>query len=83
MTQLEWKTETTRLIIEAINKLPQAERDAFVWKHYKGMNVEEIAAKLECSVDESSKILHQAEQRLNKDLGRVERAGFRTSFAFC
>ena len=46
MTQNEWKMETTRLIIEAINTLPESEREAFVCKHYKGMRVSEIASNL-------------------------------------
>lgn len=82
MTQQEWKVQTTRLIIDAINKLPRPERDAFVWKHYKGMDVEEIADRMHYSIDETSKILKKAEGHLNKKLNRLNHYMYSPSYAF-
>lgn len=81
MTQQDWKVETTNLIIETINKLPQSERDAFVCKHYKGLNVPEIADRLHYSVQETAKILKKAERRLNQKLNRLNHSIYHPSFA--
>ena len=82
MTQQDWKVETTNLIIETINELPQSERDAFVCKHYKGLNVPEIADRLHYSVEETAKILKKAERQLNKKLNRLNHSIYHPSFAF-
>lgn len=82
MTQQDWKVETTNLIIETINKLPQSERDAFVSKHYKGLGVREIADQLHYSVEETAKILKKAEHRLNRKLNRLNHSIYHPSFAF-
>ncbi len=85
MTAREWKLETTKLIIEVINKLPRKEREAFVCKHYKGMNVDEIADSLHQSVDETRETLKRAEKRLNQDWNRKKRSLFPlpSALAFC
>ncbi len=83
MMAREWKAEATRLIIEAINKLPHPEREAFVCKHYKGMTLEEIAGNLHRSVAETKEILKKAEHRVNQDLNRMNGAMVQTRYAFC
>lgn len=83
MTQSEWKTETTRLIIEAINTLPESERQAFICKHYKGMKVSEIAANLQRSVEDTAELLKLAERRLSDRLNHLRREAYRASLAFC
>jgi DNA-directed RNA polymerase specialized sigma24 family protein len=82
MTQQDWKVEATKLIIEAINTLPQTERDAFVCKHYKGLDVRQIAERMHSSVDETAKILKKAEHRLNQNLNRLNHSIYRPSYAF-
>lgn len=83
MTVREWKIEATRMIIDAINKLPRQEREAFVCKHYRGQRIEEIAETLHRSVDETKEILKKAEHQLNQDLDRKNGLLSRTSYAFC
>jgi RNA polymerase sigma factor (sigma-70 family) len=82
MTQQDWKVEATKLIIEAINKLPPTERDAFVCKHYKGLDVRQIADRMHYSVEETAKILRKAEHQLNQNLNRLNHTIYRPSYAF-
>lgn len=82
MTSMEWKVETTRLIVEVINNLPERERTAFVGKHYKGMRLDEIAAAMQLSEEEVSLMLHKAEGRLSKKLKRLQGSFYGTSLAF-
>lgn len=83
MTVREWKIETTKMIIDAINRLPRPEREAFVCKHYRGQDIEEIAETLHRSVDETKEILKKAELQLNQELNRKNGLLTRASYAFC
>lgn len=82
MTPMEWKAETTRLIVEVINNLPEQERAAFVSKHYKGMRLDEIAAAMQVSEDEVAAMLQKAERRLSKQLKRLQGSFYGTALAF-
>lgn len=83
MTQRDWKEKTTRVIIDAINRLPQTERDAFVFKHYKGMAVVEIANHLQRTAQETESILSRAERRVSKNLNRMNNSLQPAHWAFC
>lgn len=83
MQPMGWKTEATKLIIETLNRLPKGQREAFVYKHYQGLSTPEIAEKMQCSVEETSEILKNAEHQLSKNLKRMDRAFVNASFAFC
>lgn len=83
MKHTEWKAETAKKIIDAINELPEGERDAFICKHYKGMKISEIAEKLQRSVEDTSHLLKQAEHRVNESFNRLNHGFYSTSYAFC
>jgi DNA-directed RNA polymerase specialized sigma24 family protein len=83
MTKQDWKEKTTRVIIDAINRLPQSERDAFVCKHYKGMAAEEIATHLQRTMKETESILSNAERRVSKNLNRMNNSIHHAHWAFC
>lgn len=60
--------ELQRIILEAVNLLPEAQRTAVILCRYEGLAYEEIAQVLGCSVAAVKSLLHRARQSLKENL---------------
>lgn len=60
--------ELQRIILEAVNLLPEAQRTAVILCRYEGLAYEEIAQVLNCSVSAVKSLLHRARESLKEQL---------------
>jgi RNA polymerase sigma-70 factor (ECF subfamily) len=60
--------ELQEKIMEAIRRLPEAQRTAVILCRYEGLSYEEIARVLGCSVSATKSLLHRARLTLKEDL---------------
>ncbi len=61
--------------IEAVNTLPDKQKDTFHLREVEGMSYQEIAEVLEISMDEVKVNLHRARQKVRKMMQNVESYG--------
>ncbi len=57
--EVETREKLTRVILEVLDHLPEAQRKVFVWRHYQGLEIDRIAENLHCSYNDVEKILQQ------------------------
>ena len=50
--QAEFRERVTGTILEMLVELPETHRNIFIWKHYRGYHVKQIAEILRCSPPE-------------------------------
>jgi RNA polymerase sigma-70 factor (ECF subfamily) len=62
------KTETERIVREALQALPARQRTALILLRYEGLSYNEIARILECSESSVESLLHRAKHNLAKRL---------------
>jgi RNA polymerase sigma-70 factor (ECF subfamily) len=60
--------ELQRIILEAVNLLPEAQRTAVILCRYEGLAYEEIAQVLNCSISAVKSLLHRARETLKEQL---------------
>lgn len=58
------KDVVSRMIVRAIQALPEKDRNIFILKHYKNLDAEEISAQLQMPVWEIERSLHRSSQWL-------------------
>ena len=56
--------ETKKMLWQAIQELPQAEREVIVLKHFQEMSYKQIAASVSCPIGTVMSRLYSARQRL-------------------
>jgi DNA-directed RNA polymerase specialized sigma24 family protein len=57
LMQPEIRERMTTSILEALSRLPETEKNMFIWKHYCGWPVEKIAGTLKCNTAEVDRTL--------------------------
>ncbi len=67
--------EVYRKVEEALNSLSPKQKMMFVLKHYEGLKIDEIAAKMECSSGSVKKQLFRATDKLRQRLDRDQLIG--------
>lgn len=55
--QPEIRDKMTASILETLSRLPETEKNMFIWKHYWGWPVDKIAGALKCSIAEVDRTL--------------------------
>ena len=71
LAQPEFREKVTSSILELLSHLPEMHKNVFIWKHYRGWRVEEIAAALKCSRAEVENILRQINSLLFQRTGAL------------
>ena len=81
LNQAEFREEATLVILETLAHLPETQRNIFVWNHYRGCSVNQIARRLdsksseiEAMLDGISSTLYQRTRRLRSQSSAGEHA---------
>ncbi len=69
MTQPQFRELITISILDVLDQLPEVHKNIFILKHYRGLDVEDIASNLKCSSTDVETALQQVNSAL------VQRAG--------
>jgi DNA-directed RNA polymerase specialized sigma24 family protein len=69
--QPEIREKMTASILETLSRLPETEKNVFVWKHYCGWPVERIAGVLKCSIAEVDRTLRTINALLSQQAGTL------------
>ncbi len=65
----EFREKVTSSILDLLSNLPEAHKKVFIWKHYRGWKVEEIAVTLKYSKTEVENILRHINSILFEKTG--------------
>jgi len=69
------KNEISKIMLKALNELPENQRSAMVLLTYNDMSYEEIAESIGCSVKAVKSLLHRARESLRQKLGYFKEYG--------
>jgi DNA-directed RNA polymerase specialized sigma24 family protein len=64
--QPEVREKMTVSILNTLSRLPETEKNIFIWKHYSGWPVERIASVLNCSTTEVDRTLRTVNALLSQ-----------------
>jgi DNA-directed RNA polymerase specialized sigma24 family protein len=64
--KLDFREKMTQSILDTLAHLPEAHKQIFVWKHYYGLAVENIAKNLNCAHSDVEGILRQIDSTLTR-----------------
>ena len=67
----EVRQKMTASILDTLARLPDTEKQIFIWKHYCGWPVEKIAGTLKCSVTEVDSTLRATNTLLSEQVGTM------------
>ena len=71
LMQPDVREKMTASILETLSRLPETEKNMFVWKHYCGWPVEKIAGALKCSIAEVDRTLRTVNALLSQQAGTL------------
>jgi DNA-directed RNA polymerase specialized sigma24 family protein len=71
LMQPELREKVTSVILDILAHLPEVQKKIFVWKHYCGWRVEDIADRLQCSKAEVENTLGHIHSALLQRAGTL------------
>jgi DNA-directed RNA polymerase specialized sigma24 family protein len=71
LMQPEVREKMAFSILEMLADLPETQKRIFVWKHYCGWSIEEIAGMLKCNQAEVESTLRSISLRLSQKAGAL------------
>ena len=67
----EIREKMTASILDTLSRLPETEKNIFIWKHYCDWPVERIAGVLKCSIAEVDRTLRTINTLLSQQAGAL------------
>ena len=71
LMQPEIREKMTVSILDTLSRLPETEKNMFIWKHYCGWTVERIAGVLKCSITEVDRTLRTINALISQQAGTL------------
>ncbi len=64
MADFETRERVTRVILDYLARLPEPQRQMFVWRHYHGLEIGRIAENMHCSNSDVEVTLREISEAL-------------------
>jgi DNA-directed RNA polymerase specialized sigma24 family protein len=71
MAEPQFRELITTSILDVLSQLPESHKNIFIWKHYRGLCVEDIASNLKCSSSDVEMALQQVNSALLQKAGAL------------